>query len=422
MRNVWSSVSLWVCCVSLAGIVSGQTVRIWTSNSDQRWNRGANWSGSNPADANNEIAQFGTGNQLNPELNANNYTVRGLQFAAGAGNYHVGDDNGSRTLKIGNGSSGFIENLSAADQAIDITTLQFQSAGTIRTTGVGRLTISSNLTGTNRNLTFNAVGDISVTGKITTGSGTLTKQGAGNLNLSGANTYTGLTTVSAGAIVLAASNVFANSAAIAISAGAALRMNGLSDTVARISGNGAIDFGTSGTGQLTLSSGTSTFAGSFTGAGELIVGSGATLTLGADFANTDLNITLAGGTLRLAGHSFEAGALKVTGNSIIDFGTGAGSDLAVDSLAFSSTSLVLTVQNWTNAADFFYSDTAYLQGSAPLNQVKFQGWTTGNTKWQAYDGQITPVPEPRFYGALLLGLGLWWGARRVCQRAKPALE
>jgi MYXO-CTERM domain-containing protein len=328
----------------------------------------------------------------------------------------VGDDNGARTLRIGNWSSGFIENLSGSDQVISIATLQFQSNSTISTTGTGTLSLSSNLTGTNRNLTFDTAADISVTGNITTGTGTLTKQGSGNLTLAGANTYTGLTTVSAGAIVLAASNVFADTGRISIASGASLQLNNLADTISRLSGAGTVDFGSAGTGQLRLDSGTSTFAGSFVGSGELIIGAGATLTLGANFTNTNLKITLDGGTLNLAGYSLTAGALSITGNSTVDFSSGGGSVLAVDSLGFASGSLQLSAQNWADASDYFFSQTGYAQGSAPLNQVEFQGWSTADTKWQAYDSQITPVPEPATYGAWLLAglgaVGLWRRHRR----------
>ena len=88
--------------IGLAVAASGQTVRTWTSNSDQRWSVNGNWSGSNRPNTSSEIAQFGTGTQLNPELNANGYTVRGIRFSTGADAYTVGDDNGARTLRIGN--------------------------------------------------------------------------------------------------------------------------------------------------------------------------------------------------------------------------------------------------------------------------------------------------------------------------------
>ena len=407
---------LW-CCVSLAGVATGQTVRTWTSNSDLRWSLNANWSGNNRPDANNEIAAFGSGLQLNPRLNANNYTVRGIRFLAGASGYDVADDNGSRTLKIGNGTAGFIENLSTSDQVISIATLQFQSAATVTTADTARLTISSSLTGTNRNLTFDATGNISVSGSIATGSGTLTKIGAGDLNLSGTNTYTGTTVISAGAIVLGASSVFANNAVITVAAGASLRLNDLSDTIGRISGAGEIDFGAGGTGQLTLASGTSSFAGTFTGSGELVIGTGATLTLGADFANSGINVTLAGGTLNLAGHTLTLGALTISGSSTIDFGSATNSTLSVGSLAFTSSGFGLSVQNWVNAADYFYSQAGYAQNAAPLNQVQFAGWGPADTKWQSYDNQVTPVTESGAYGGWLVAMTVVAvGVRRVIGR------
>ena len=62
-----------------------------------------------------------------------------------------------------------------------------------------------------------------------------------------------------------------------------------------------------------------------------------------------------------------------------------------------------------------------MQGAAPLSQVTFTGWSSGSTKWQEYDGQITPVPEPPLQGALLLGAGLGWllWRRRVGGRRAP---
>jgi autotransporter-associated beta strand protein len=399
-------------CAGLAGIASGQTVRTWTSDSDQRWNRNQNWSGNNQANTSSEIAQFGTGGQLNPELNANSLTVRGIRFSAGAGGYNVADDNGSRTLRIGNGSSGFIENLSATDQVISIATLQFQSDATISTTGSGGLTLGSQLTGTNRDLTFDAAADITVTGNITTGSGTLTKEGAGSLHLAGANTYTGTTIISAGTIVAEAAGVFADTGQIDIADGAGLDLNDFAETIGRITGAGTVDLGAAGTGALTLGAGNSTFGGVFSGAGEIIIGAGAILTLGMDFNNANLNIRLDGGTLRLNGSDIAIGALSVTGNSVIDFAAGSDSTLQIASLAFGSTSLELAVQNWTDAADYFFSQANYVQGSAPLDQVSFTGWDPADTKWQAYDSQVTPVPEPATYGAWLVGgalvAGWWW--------------
>jgi autotransporter-associated beta strand protein len=410
-----SLVTLTLCCVGLAGVATGQTIRTWTSNSDQRWSRNGNWSGNRP-DASNEVALFGSGTQLNPELNANNYTVRGLRFGAGAGSFEVGDDNGSRTLKIGNGSGGFIQNLGINDQIISIANLQFQGDSTLSTAGSGGLWLQSNLTGNNRDLIFEVNGDVDVSGNITTGSGTLTKTGTGDLFLSGTNTYSGLTTIDSGAIILGASGVFSDAAAISILSGASLHLSDLNDVIGRLDGAGAVDFGAAGTGQLTLAGGASTFAGAFLGSGDLVIGAGASLELGADFDNSNFNIVLDGGTLLLSGHSLAVGSLTISANSIIDFGSGTGSVLSVASLGFEAADLTLTAESWADATDYFYSQTGYVQGAAPLDQVEFAGWDVADTKWQSYDSQITPVPEPETYGALMLaaGAGLVFWRRRRC--------
>jgi hypothetical protein len=51
-----------------------------------------------------------------------------------------------------------------------------------------------------------------------------------------------------------------------------------------------------------------------------------------------------------------------------------------------------------------------------MNRVVFSGFAGDDTKWQAYDRQITPVPEPSAYGAMLLALAgalIAWRRRRL---------
>ncbi|MDB6115743.1 MAG: hypothetical protein JWQ83_239 [Lacunisphaera sp.] len=143
-------------------------------------------------------------------------------------------------------------------------------------------------------------------------------------------------------------------------------------------------------------------------------------------ANTSLtgSVNLAGGTLSLSSTSYTFGTLNITGNSTIDF---AGSTtLSVTNLAISA-GVTLTIQNWAQAADFFYATNwtgatpdLYNNGNtAPMNQIVFTGNTASRTGWDSYDHQIRPnVPEPRTYGALLLvaltGLFTW---RRLVRRS-----
>ena len=121
------------------------------------------------------------------------------------------------------------------------------------------------------------------------------------------------------------------------------------------------------------------------------------------FAGT---LNLSRGTLRLTSTDLTLTTLNVTGNATIDF-AGTASTLNLTNLNISA-GVTLTVINWSNATDFFYTTnwtgaTFDTTGAAPMNQVIFSTFTAANTKWQGYDHQITPVPEPSTYGAILFG-------------------
>jgi autotransporter-associated beta strand protein len=124
-----------------------------------------------------------------------------------------------------------------------------------------------------------------------------------------------------------------------------------------------------------------------------------------NFNQTFDTVNLAGGELLLNSASTTITNLNLTANSIIDFATAA--TLTVTNLNLNGFSL--TVQNWANASDFFFAtnwtgavpDTSNV---APMNQVAFDGYSASDTKWLPYGShEVTPVPEPATYGALLLG-------------------
>lgn len=183
---------------------------------------------------------------------------------------------------------------------------------------------------------------------------------------------------------------------------------------------GARSLTKSGAGELILSA-ANTFSG-----GTIV--SAGTLTLqNATAFGTGTTLTLSGGTLKLSGISASVNTLNVTGNSIIDFS--GNSTLSVVNLSISGT-FTLTIQNWANASDFFFAQnwtgaTYNTSGSNPMSLVTFNGAANTDTKWLSYEDnagsgyhQITPVPEPSTYGALLLvaagGLLAW--RRRVSRR------
>ena len=147
------------------------------------------------------------------------------------------------------------------------------------------------------------------------GDGALYADGPGTLTLSGSNTYSGGTTINGGTLDAASSGALAgydSSSEVAVENGATLAMgsgSALQDSTLDISDGGAINFGSQtavtlggleGNGDLSLPSGLTlsvgadnadtTYAGSFSGTGNLVkIGSG-TLTLaapGAPFRRPD---------------------------------------------------------------------------------------------------------------------------------------
>jgi autotransporter-associated beta strand protein len=187
---------------------------------------------------------------------------------------------------------------------------------------------------------------------------------------------------------------------LALGGDAAMNIAGsgsLAITSAIIDSGGARTLSKSGAGELILSGANSFSGGTTVSAGTLTLQSASALGTGS-------TVTLAGGRLRLSTATTTITTLNLAANSIIDFATAA--TLTVTTLNLNGFSL--TVENWANMADFFYATnwTGAVQdttGAAPMNLVTFSGFNAGDTKWQGYDDQITPVPEPATYGALLIG-------------------
>ena len=211
---------------------------------------------------------------------------------------------------------------------------------------------------------------------------------------------------------------------------------GLTFTTLALGGDAAMDIAGSGTFTISSAITGAGFALAKSGAGELILSgantysnsttvSAGTLTLASSSAlGTGSTLTLAGGTLKLSTATTTVTNLTVTATSTIDFG-GANATLNITNFTISA-GVTLNIINWVNASDFFYTtnwqnggagvgvhDTT---GATPMNQVVFASFTGADTKWQGYDNQITPVPEPSTYGVLLLAtsiaLVLWRRRRR----------
>ncbi|HEX2860595.1 MAG TPA: PEP-CTERM sorting domain-containing protein, partial [Lacunisphaera sp.] len=298
-----------------------------------------------------------------------------------------------------------------------------------------------------RTLTTAGAGNITLSGTIT-GSGGITKTGGGTLALSGGsgNSFGGALSITDGTVALAkssgnalaggvvnigdgsgtagsavlrldASHQIANHGGlVTIRSDGVLRVNNFTEGINTLAGTGLIDLSTSGYLTVGVNSGSSTFGGSITGSGTLEKAGSGTLTFNSNIGFTG-TLALSGGTVALNGVSLSADTLIVSANSIIDFG-GSASQLNLTNMAIAA-NVVLTIKNWAGAADFFFTQnwagaSFNTGGNNPMNQVVFQGFNANDTKWQSYDRQITPVPEPSAYGAMLLGMGvaLSWIRRR----------
>ncbi len=246
----------------------------------------------------------------------------------------------------------------------------------------------------NLNNNSDAIAALTLTGgTVSTGTGTLTLANTGNGTLT-TNASATSATVSGNLALAAYSHTFA------IANGAATHDLAL---LATLTGSGNLIK----TGAGTLASGG--VSSSYTG--SIFLNEGAISFLADNIFTSSTDLTMAGGTLFLNDTSQIFDALTITGNSIIDFG--ASSLLNINSLSIADGS-TLTITNWTQSIDYFYSQFA--PGAAELSRIIFSNSSSPGAAWQSYDKQITPVPEPATYGALLtaagLGLYLWHRKRR----------
>lgn len=356
-------------------------------------------------------------------------TASGTTVANGAA-LHVQNNItvGSETLSLsgtGISGTGALRNLSGDNTYGGLVTA---ASSTRINSDSGTLTLSGGVAAGANSVTVGGSGNTTISGPLTsTSSGSLTKDGSGTLTIASANntSYLGDITLTSGTLAMAANNAL-NSAMIDMAInGGTFSLQTYAQTVGSIAGVGEINFGSGGS--LALST-NSIFSGTFTGTGTLIVGSGVTLTLGTGFNAAGVTIVLAGGTLNLNGFESTFAGLTLTGNSTIDFATGADSIVHFTNLSLGS--YALAVAGWTDGADYFrVTNDPGNKGSAPLNQVTFApsgSWVGNDTIWTGdYTGYTFndevrpwhPVPEPSTYGAIFFAAGLgFFGYRRWRQK------
>ena len=175
--------------------------------------------------------------------------------------------------------------------------------------------------GSSGRLVVNQSENLTYSGTIV-GSGGLTKQGSGTLTLAGQNTYDGSTLIQNGTLQLASPGGLDSTTDVVVSTNGTFDLNGVSETVDSISGDGNIRLGGASI-NVDESSGTRTFSGvisetgsiSKTGGHKLILSGNNTFTGGvlvfdgAISVGADNNLGLSSGDVTLAA----GGGLETTG-------------------------------------------------------------------------------------------------------------
>ena len=307
--------------------------------------------------------------------------------------------------------------------------------------GAQTLTIGT----TAQNGSVNLSGNLALGGTYATAANMI-KAGTGNLALLGTSGNTGIV----GSVQL-------NEGTMAVGAGSGsntLTTGAFSarGTVDGLAANTTLTIGTGATINAKYDSGNTNFNGILAGAGTFaaVGAAGASLTFGTDFTASNLTLNIGGTTtgataaamIATPGNyfTFKLGSgvdiivntLRITGDTILDFGGAGASTLASTNLIIDSGARVL-VTNWTSLADVWSATSTInsatntissMYGGATLNAISFANYTSLTTTWVVAPDQgwlnkeIRPTPEPTTYGAIFISgcLGLF-GWRRYRQRA-----
>jgi autotransporter-associated beta strand protein len=156
----------------------------------------------------------------------------------------------------------------------------------------------------------------------TIGDGALTKTGAGVLALDAANSYAGATTINAGTLQLGTNNAIGSASAITIASGATLDLNSYDETALSLSGSGAVTLET-GTLALDLGGANTTYSGTISGNGGLVINGNGSLSLGGADSYTGPTLIESGTLQWLA----ELGAAT---NSDVTVAAGGAANLLAD--------------------------------------------------------------------------------------------
>ena len=344
---------------------------------------------------------FGTGTVAQSDgTNSGNSRVSGVELQGGItlANNFVTSNNGAGTVPFAidsNTGANTISGTITLRNGGGDTIIQSDSGSSLALSG--NISIGSGYSGRNLVLQGASTGANTITGVVSNGGATLgvVKSGMGTWTLSNANTYTGNTTVNAGTLALGATNAAQATAGIAINSTGTLL----------VSANGAL---------------AAPAASTSTGNG-----------VAGTTASTQVPLTLSGGTLLRNGNGVSlgtgltvgVGALTLTTNSTLDFGTAGVGTLNFN--GFTPNSSTLTIADYTRTTSTSVAGVDNVDDRLIFNQqltsgqladITFAG--TAATEFVLGNGEfeVVPVPEP----ATILGGLLTLGMLGVNQRRRMA--
>ena len=223
------------------------------------------------------------------------------------------------------------------------------SASEIEVSAASSLAITGNVTGSGQTLTIESIGDTTLSGTNTLN--TLSKTGVGNLMVTTSPNTISTVNVDAGTFTIGISNILNDSLDLNINGAGTLVMGGgINETIDQLNISGTLDID----GILTMNGGTIS-GGSGAGlTGELILTANNTLNITSDYdfggtleLTSDTVLALSGN-----GNQIDIGALKVTGDTVIDFGAGENIELNLGSLEITAGSTI-TVNNGNQLQDLW---------------------------------------------------------------------
>lgn len=382
--------------------------------SDSNWLTGGNWAGNvaPPKGSSTHIFEFGGNTRLTNNANSGDWAVGTLRFASNAGAFNL--TGGELTIGAG-GVTNNSGNAQVIANQVKLGANQDWNAAN------GALTFNGYVGGAGKALTLKGANAITFNDQLN-GTGTLTISGSGNRTFNG---YTSATTLNAGGTGTSNYNAQVNTTTVNVTSGTHLFNSTVNVSNLYISG-GTTTLGGSAAKNIehtVVNGGTLIMARTGGGDainGSLVVNDGGTVVFENDHqvpAWTSVTLN-EGSTLYLGDTTQTFANLVITGDSVIDFGTG-GSQLNITYGGIDiSDDITLTIVNWNAAnGDVF----AGANPGAPVVNVQYadnEGNVYATGTWGGGLVQPgSPVPEPATYGFMMLGAGVGFFMWR---RRKPA--